>query len=53
MSKAPISVHLISGFLGSGKTTFLNRILRQVPNDLKFMVLINEFGEQRLQWSIL
>ena len=40
----PIPVHVISGFLGSGKTTVLNRIIRQ---DLfsKAAVIINEFGE--------
>jgi len=38
-------VYLITGFLGSGKTTFLNRILHQFPKDQKLTLLINEFGE--------
>jgi G3E family GTPase len=38
-------VYLITGFLGSGKTTFLNRIIHHFPKDQKLMVLMNEFGE--------
>ncbi|WP_027357106.1 CobW family GTP-binding protein [Desulfofundulus thermocisternus] len=38
-------VYLITGFLGSGKTTFLNRLIRQFPRNRKLMVLMNEFGE--------
>ncbi|OAT86143.1 CobW family GTP-binding protein [Desulfotomaculum copahuensis] len=38
-------VFLITGFLGSGKTTFLNRIINQFPRDKKLMILMNEFGE--------
>ena len=39
------NVFLITGFLGSGKTTFLNRIIRDFPRDKKLMILMNEFGE--------
>ncbi len=39
------AVYLISGFLGSGKTTFLNRIIREFPEDQKLMILMNEFGD--------
>ncbi|MGB9802861.1 CobW family GTP-binding protein [Desulfofundulus sp.] len=38
-------VYLITGFLGSGKTTFLNRFICQFPKDRKLMILMNEFGE--------
>mgnify|MGYP001819382724 FL=1 len=38
-------VFLITGFLGSGKTTFLNRIIRAFPEDRKLMILMNEFGD--------
>lgn len=38
-------VFLITGFLGSGKTTFLNRIIRAFGADRKLMILMNEFGE--------
>jgi G3E family GTPase len=40
-----IRVYLITGFLGSGKTTFLNRIIDRFPKDKKLMILMNEFGE--------
>ncbi|MFW2366209.1 MAG: CobW family GTP-binding protein [Desulforhopalus sp.] len=39
------TVLLITGFLGSGKTTFLNRIIDNFPKDLKLTILMNEFGE--------
>ena len=35
---------LITGFLGSGKTTFINRLL-QLPTPPKLGVVVNEFGE--------
>jgi G3E family GTPase len=35
---------VITGFLGAGKTTFVNYILKE-QNDWKIMVLENEFGE--------
>ena len=38
----PITV--ITGFLGAGKTTFVNYILKE-QNDWKICVLENEFGE--------
>ncbi len=39
------TVLLITGFLGSGKTTFLNRIINHFPKDSKLTILMNEFGE--------
>jgi len=53
MSKAAIAVYLISGFLGSGKTTFLKRMLERVPNDLKLMVLMNEFGDEGIDGVLI
>jgi G3E family GTPase len=38
-------VYLITGFLGSGKTTFLNRIIRRFPRTRRLTLLVNEFGE--------
>ena len=38
-------VYLITGFLGSGKTTFLNRIIDRFPKDKKLTILMNEFGK--------
>ena len=40
---ARIPVTLITGFLGSGKTTLVNRLLRQDPD--RFYVVVNEYGE--------
>jgi G3E family GTPase len=42
---AKTRVYLITGFLGSGKTTFLNRLIDAFPKDKKLTLLVNEFGE--------
>jgi G3E family GTPase len=47
------NVILITGFLGSGKTTFLNRMVKKVPPDLKMMILMNEFGEVGLDGTLI
>lgn len=40
-----ISITIISGFLGSGKTTFLNNYIRQLlKKDEKITIIMNEFG---------
>ena len=41
----PIDILLITGFLGSGKTTFLNALIEQFPRDRRIAILMNEFGE--------
>ena len=41
--KEKIKLYIISGFLGSGKTTFLRRLLTDIHSS-KTGVLINEFG---------
>ncbi|MCI6736534.1 MAG: GTP-binding protein [Intestinibacter sp.] len=38
-------VNIISGFLGSGKTTFIKKYLDEVKNLGKVVILENEFGE--------
>jgi G3E family GTPase len=43
-----IPVTLITGFLGSGKTTLVNQILRKRP-ELKISVILNEFGDVALE----
>jgi G3E family GTPase len=50
---AVTNVILITGFLGSGKTTFLNRIIKTFPKDQKLMILMNEFGEIGLDGSLI
>ncbi|MGC1401576.1 MAG: GTP-binding protein [Thermodesulfobacteriota bacterium] len=46
-------VYLITGFLGSGKTTFLNRIIKTFPKDRKLMILMNEFGEIGIDGTLI
>src|SRR5256885_13609126 len=41
---ALIPVTLLTGFLGSGKTTVLNHVLKQ-PDMAATAVIVNEFGE--------
>lgn len=43
-----VPVILITGFLGSGKTTFVNYLLQKFP-DYKFSVILNEFGDIKLE----
>jgi G3E family GTPase len=40
---APTPVTVIGGFLGAGKTTFLNRLLAAATS--RYAVLVNDFGE--------
>jgi len=47
------AVYLISGFLGSGKTTFLNRVIQVFPSDRKLMILMNEFGDMGVDGSLV
>jgi G3E family GTPase len=39
-----IPVTILTGFLGSGKTTLVNRILKDT-HDVQFALIVNEFGE--------
>jgi len=48
--KTPITV--ITGFLGSGKTTLVNYILKE-QNDWKIAVLENEFGEVSIDTGLV
>ncbi len=47
---APIPVTLLTGFLGSGKTTVLNHLVRNLP---RTAILMNEFGEVGLDHQLL
>ncbi len=42
---AKVPVHIITGFLGSGKTTLIHSLIEQKPVDEKWAVLVNEFGQ--------
>ncbi|QYJ87173.1 GTP-binding protein [Shewanella mesophila] len=41
----PIATHVITGFLGVGKTSFIKYLLANKPIDEVWAVLVNEFGE--------
>ena len=43
--KEKIICHIITGFLGSGKSTFINQLLTYKPADEKWVVLVNESGK--------
>ncbi|MBL3570017.1 GTP-binding protein [Rhodovulum visakhapatnamense] len=49
---AQIPVTLLTGFLGSGKTTVLNRLLRH-PRLAGTAVIVNEFGEAALDHELV
>lgn len=40
----PTPIYVISGFLGTGKTTLINNLLQSAPCSARIMVLINEFA---------
>ena len=42
MNAIPVSI--ITGYLGAGKTTLVNHLLRN-PNGLRLAILVNEFGD--------
>ena len=46
-------VHLISGFLGTGKTTALKSLMAQKNPDEKWVIIVNEFGEIGIDGAVL
>ena len=48
--ESPLPVTLLTGFLGSGKTTVLNHLVRMLP---RTAILMNEFGEVALDHLLL
>lgn len=45
--------NLITGFLGSGKTTTIRHLLAHKPADERWAVLVNEFGEVGVDGALL
>ncbi|WP_163575683.1 CobW family GTP-binding protein [Halomonas faecis] len=48
MSQEPVAnvpVHLVTGFLGSGKSSLIRGLIRQKPEQENWAVLVNEFGQ--------
>ena len=50
MGKIPVTI--ITGFLGAGKTTLINNLIKKHP-DKKFAIIENEFGEIGLDGSFI
>lgn len=48
----PLAVTVIGGYLGVGKTTLVNRLLREA-NGLRLAVLVNEFGELPIDGDLI
>jgi G3E family GTPase len=46
-------VDIVFGFLGSGKTTFITRVLKEWGDKEKIVVLVNEFGDVGIDGSLL
>lgn len=53
MSLKKTKIHLISGFLGTGKTTALKSLMAQKNPDEKWVILVNEFGEIGIDGAVL
>ena len=49
--KKKIPVIVVSGFLGSGKTTFLRYLLKE--SNKKFGLIINEFGDVGIDGDLI
>ncbi|TCJ26712.1 GTP-binding protein [Halomonas sp. GDM18] len=41
----PVPVHLITGFLGTGKSSFIQALVAAKPADEHWAILVNEFGQ--------
>ncbi|HSP31193.1 MAG TPA: CobW family GTP-binding protein [Halomonas sp.] len=48
-----IPTHLIAGPLGAGKTTLLKQLMRQRPEQERWGILINEFGQIGIDSALL
>lgn len=46
-------VHLLSGFLGTGKTTALKSLMQQKDTHEKWVIIVNEFGEIGIDGAVL
>jgi G3E family GTPase len=48
-----VPTNIITGFLGTGKTTTILNLLKQKPDDQNWAILVNEFGEIGIDGTIL
>ena len=52
MAKFNKPVTILTGFLGSGKTTYLNSILEKTPST-RYAIIENEFGEEGIDGELI
>ncbi len=48
-----IKVNVITGFLGVGKTSSIQNLLKNKPTDEYWAIIVNEFGEVGIDESLL
>ena len=48
-----VPTNIITGFLGVGKTTAIQHLLRHKPTGETWAVLVNEFGEVGIDGALL
>lgn len=46
-------VLLIAGFLGAGKTTFIQQLVQEIPQNKRLMVIENDFGQVSFDTAVL
>ncbi|MGM9566766.1 MAG: CobW family GTP-binding protein [Clostridia bacterium] len=51
--KKTVQIDIIAGFLGAGKTTLINKLLKEAYFDEKIAVLENEFGSVGVDGSLI
>lgn len=49
----PVPVHIIAGGLGAGKTSAINHLLAHRPEDERWGILVNEYGEVGIDGALL
>ncbi|MCE0559140.1 GTP-binding protein [Motilimonas sp. E26] len=48
-----VKTHIISGFLGAGKSSAIRHLLTQQPKHERWAILVNEFGEVGIDQALL
>jgi len=48
-----VPTHIVTGFLGAGKTTLILNLLKTKPEQERWAILVNEFGEMGLDGAFI